>query len=130
QKALEARRKMDEDKRKQEAEANKPKDEATAESPVVPIEQQPTTTGTYQDPQYGDPTVVKGTEAVELDKMPDISSGGGGAGGDAVAAVKRAFEPYGWSTGDMWSAAEWIIGKESSWNPTARNPSSGAFGLF
>ncbi|SDT94123.1 transglycosylase SLT domain-containing protein [Gordonia westfalica] len=26
-------------------------------------------------------------------------------------------------------ATDWIINKESSWNPTATNPSSGAFGL-
>ena len=44
--------------------------------------------------------------------------------------VKRAFQPLGWDTGPQWDAADWIIDHESSWNPLARNPSSGAFGLF
>lgn len=47
-----------------------------------------------------------------------------------VDAVKRAFTPKGWNTGDQWAATDWIVQKESSWNPLARNPSSGAFGLF
>lgn len=28
-----------------------------------------------------------------------------------------------------WAATDYIVFKESSWNPTARNPESGAFGL-
>lgn len=44
--------------------------------------------------------------------------------------VQRAFAPYGWDRGAQWDAVDWIVQKESSWNPTARNPSSGAFGLF
>lgn len=47
-----------------------------------------------------------------------------------VDKVKAAFKPYGWDSGEQWAAADWIIGKEASWNPLARNPSSGAFGLF
>ncbi|MDI9901302.1 hypothetical protein QM716_15695 [Rhodococcus sp. IEGM 1409] len=47
-----------------------------------------------------------------------------------VDKVKAAFKPYGWDSGEQWAAADWIIGKESSWNPLARNPSSGAFSLF
>ncbi|MDV8022259.1 hypothetical protein [Rhodococcus sp. IEGM 1330] len=47
-----------------------------------------------------------------------------------VGKVKAAFKPYGWDTGEQWAAADWIIGKESSWNPLARNPESGAFSLF
>ena len=39
------------------------------------------------------------------------------------------FKRHGW-TGQQWEDAKWIIGKESGWNPTAVNPSSGAFGLF
>lgn len=44
--------------------------------------------------------------------------------------VKQAFAPYGWDTGQPWADTDWIVGKESSWNPLARNPSSRAFGLF
>ncbi|WP_368681047.1 hypothetical protein R1X32_42795 [Rhodococcus opacus] len=47
-----------------------------------------------------------------------------------VDAVKRAFAPNGWNEGEQWAATDWIIQKESGWNPLARNPSSGAFSLF
>ncbi|WNY15152.1 tape measure protein [Rhodococcus phage MacGully] len=50
--------------------------------------------------------------------------------GPAADQVREAFKAYGWDSGAQWDAADWIIGKESSWNPVARNPSSGAFGLF
>lgn len=43
--------------------------------------------------------------------------------------VRQAFSRYGWGDGDEWAAAAWIIAHESSWNPTAVNPTSGAFGL-
>lgn len=64
---------------------------------------------------------------------------GGSSGGSFAVApgtgpvadqVREAFAAYGWGDGPQWDAANWIIGKESSWNPTARNPDSGAFGLF
>lgn len=50
--------------------------------------------------------------------------------GPVADQVREAFAAYGWNEGPQWDAANWIIGKESSWNPTARNPDSGAFGLF
>lgn len=46
------------------------------------------------------------------------------------AAVKRAFKPYGWNTGEQWTATDKLVQGESGWNPTARNSASGAFGLF
>ena len=52
-----------------------------------------------------------------------------GIDGDTVAQVKEVFARHGW-TGSEWDAAQWIIGKESGWNPQATNPSSGAYGLF
>ena len=52
-----------------------------------------------------------------------------GVSGDVVAKVQEVFKRHGW-TGQQWSDAKWIIGKESGWNPTATNPSSGAYGLF
>ena len=60
----------------------------------------------------------------------------GGAGGNptpgtgpVVDQVREAMAAYGWDSGAQWDAVDWIIGRESSWNPMARNPSSGAFGL-
>ena len=51
--------------------------------------------------------------------------------GDAVKdAVKRAFSSSKWADGAPWDATDFIVGNESSWNPVARNASSGAFGLF
>lgn len=37
---------------------------------------------------------------------------------------------YGWSEGAQWAAINRLIQKESSWNPTAQNPTSTAYGLF
>lgn len=67
-----------------------------------------------------------------------FGSGGGHSSGavdtsdvsGAVAdQVETVFARHGF-TGAEWEAAKWIIGKESGWNPTATNPSSGAYGLF
>lgn len=44
--------------------------------------------------------------------------------------VREAMIPYGWNTGPEWDALVQLVQGESSWNPLARNPSSGAFGLF
>lgn len=49
--------------------------------------------------------------------------------GPIVDQVEQVFARHGF-TGAEWEAAKWIIGKESGWNPTATNPSSGAYGLF
>lgn len=65
------------------------------------------------------------------------SGGGYGSGavdtsdisGAVVEQVETVFARHGF-TGAEWEAAKWIIGKESGWNPTATNPSSGAYGLF
>lgn len=43
-------------------------------------------------------------------------------------ARKRARNQYGW-TGEDWRAIDSIIERESSWNPNAVNPSSGAYGI-
>lgn len=51
--------------------------------------------------------------------------------GNAVKdTVRGIFANYGWGTGQAWDDTDWIVDHESSWNPTAVNPSSGAFGLF
>ena len=46
--------------------------------------------------------------------------------------IKDAFKSglrEAWRDGQPWTDTDWIITKESNWNPTAVNPSSGAFGL-
>lgn len=46
---------------------------------------------------------------------------------DQVRAVANSF---GWGGGPQWDALARLIQKESSWNPTAANPRSSAYGLF
>ncbi|MGR6523831.1 aggregation-promoting factor C-terminal-like domain-containing protein [Rhodococcus erythropolis] len=82
-------------------------------------------------PTYGDPNAQLTQQSVDLSPMPNLDGpSNAGASGTVVDKVKAAFKPYGWDSGEQWAAADWIIGKESSWNPLARNPSSGAFSLF
>lgn len=69
-------------------------------------------------------------KSVELEtKMPDLDTSAPGSG-PVKDQVREAFAAHGWDKGAQWDAVEYIVGKESSWNPTIRNPSSGAFGLF
>jgi hypothetical protein len=44
--------------------------------------------------------------------------------------VRSIASQHGWGDGKQWEALDWIIHKESSWNPTAQNPKSTAYGLF
>ncbi|WP_312715458.1 aggregation-promoting factor C-terminal-like domain-containing protein, partial [Corynebacterium flavescens] len=67
--------------------------------------------------------------SIQLDPMPDLSDTPSGDDGSVKGTVQAVFADRGW-TGQAWTDADWIINKESSWNPLARNPSSGAFGLF
>ncbi|WP_172171047.1 phage tail tape measure protein [Brevibacterium sp. CT2-23B] len=63
--------------------------------------------------EYGKTTAVSGTTA----------------GDPAVkAAVRKIAEQMGW--GKYWGDIDWLVNKESSWNPNAANPSSSARGLF
>lgn len=74
------------------------------------------------------------------EKFPAIMVGGSdpaGSGGAASAGsgpvrsqVQAAASKYGWGSGAAWNAIQWIIGRESSWNPNAKNPRSSAYGLF
>ncbi|ROZ49388.1 hypothetical protein EEB13_05550 [Rhodococcus sp. WS3] len=79
---------------------------------------------------YGDPNAQLVEQSVALEPTPNLGGPSSSGSASVVDKVKAAFKSYGWDTGDQWAAADWIIGKESSWNPGARNPSSGAFGLF
>ncbi|MDN6707037.1 phage tail tape measure protein [Corynebacterium glyciniphilum] len=69
-----------------------------------------------------------------MDKIPFASGPSGSMdvsdiSGPIVDQVEEVFARAGW-TGQQWEDAKWIIGQESSWDPSATNPSSGAFGLF
>lgn len=48
---------------------------------------------------------------------------------DPREAVRGAVRDRGWDTGAQFEALDYIISHESGWNPTAVNPTSGAFGL-
>ncbi|MBN7275503.1 phage tail tape measure protein [Ligilactobacillus pobuzihii] len=54
----------------------------------------------------------------------DVGSGSGKVQGSHKSLLKRA----GFRSSEI-AAANWIVDKESSWNPNAVNPTSGAFGL-
>lgn len=97
------------------------RNEATFDNTTSPTGAADTTGGSTAQPTASPETPA--VPAAPVDETPSQSA-------SVVDKVKAAFKPYGWDTGDQWAAAEWIIGKESSWNPLARNPSSGAFGLF
>lgn len=80
---------------------------------------------------HGDPNLVYETSEVALTTpMPDLDANVSPGSGDTKAQVKEAFAAYGWDSGAQWEAVDFIVNSESSWNPMARNPSSGAFGLF
>ena len=78
----------------------------------------------YQAPGTREITAAERAEYTVTD--PELLTGGDG---DVRSIVQGIFAGRGW-TGSQWSDADFIINKESSWNPLARNPSSGAFGLF
>ena len=62
----------------------------------------------------------------------DLGKGKGPAAGsvDAVkAAFKEGLRPP-WRTGVEWDASDWIIGKESSWKPDARNGDHSGLGQY
>ncbi|QMU19355.1 phage tail tape measure protein [Gordonia rubripertincta] len=59
----------------------------------------------------------------------DLGGAGGTPTGNAVKDAFRSGLREGWRQGPPWEATDWIINKESSWNPTATNAESGAFGL-
>ena len=67
------------------------------------------------------------SKAKEYGKTTAVS--GSTAGDPAVkAAVRKVAEQMGWDK--YWGDIDWLVNKESSWNPKAANPSSSARGLF
>ncbi len=79
----------------------------------------------------GDPNAGVVTKS-EKSSVPDRADDDDAPAGNASVKdkVKAAFKSLGWNVGAPWAATDWIVGKESAWNPVARNPSSRAFGLF
>jgi hypothetical protein len=49
------------------------------------------------------------------------------AANQAIARLLAA--PYGWSTGTQWTDLVMLWNRESGWSNTAKNPSSGAYGI-
>ena len=58
------------------------------------------------------------------------SGGTGNASGSVISQVRDVAKRFGWDSGDQWTALSQLINKESSWDPSAANPSSSARGLF
>ena len=59
---------------------------------------------------------------------PVYSTGDYSASASARQAVLAAASKRGWGSGGQWSALDWIIQRESGWNPAAQNPTSTAYG--
>lgn len=60
------------------------------------------------------------------------STGGNPISRDAVANKtlgQQLAAPYGWSTGNEWTALNNLVMAESGWDNTAQNPSSTAYGI-
>ena len=78
--------------------------------------------------------LVDGITSWIKDKVAAVGSifGGGGTAAGAPGVKELAQQlaaARGW-TGTQWSALDWLVNKESSWNPSAKNPTSTAYGLF
>ncbi|MGP5147167.1 tape measure protein [Corynebacterium variabile] len=112
-----------------------------AEVSVVPdgVEVSPSVTapdptaGTETTPGYSAPGTREITDAERAEYAPVAADGSdidvSGITGDTKSIVKQIFAKKGW-TGSQWTDADFIITRESGWDPTATNPSSGAYGLF
>ena len=78
--------------------------------------------------------LVGGVTSWITDKVGSLFGVGGSAGtAPGAPGVKQLAQQMaagrGW-TGPQWSALDWLVNKESSWNPSAQNPASTAYGLF
>src|ERR1039457_3696816 len=54
---------------------------------------------------------------------------GGGTTASNQATARLLAAPYGWSTGANWTDLVLLWNRESGWSNTARNSSSGAYGI-
>ena len=72
--------------------------------------------------------MVPGSTGGAADAAASVPSGAGA--GSLRTTVQKIAAQRGWGSGAQWDALQWIIGRESSWSPTAQNPKSTAYGLF
>ena len=72
-----------------------------------------------------DGLIKKATDYGEL-----MGDGGipGAANGPVKQMAREVLEKMGW--GDQWADLDWLVTRESGWNPNAQNPTSTAYGLF
>ncbi|UBI01557.1 aggregation-promoting factor C-terminal-like domain-containing protein [Corynebacterium freneyi] len=103
---------------------------STATTPVA--DPATTTEANTTDPATADeptanPEPGQAAAATEPVEAPPADAA---APGTVQEKVQARFATRGWNTGEQWAATDNIVTKESNWNPTAVNPSSGAFGLF
>ncbi|WP_411815572.1 tape measure protein [Gordonia sp. SND2] len=75
-------------------------------------------------PRSGQPSVDR--SVTKPGKGQDL--GVSGTGSDVKSLFKQGLREA-WRQGPEWDASDYIVNKESSWDPKARNPESGAFGL-
>jgi hypothetical protein len=77
----------------------------------------------------GTPTV---SETSPTSATSSATATGGTASPSAAAnqaTAKLLAQPYGWSTGAEWAALVALWQGESGWSTTAKNPTSGAYGI-
>ena len=67
-------------------------------------------------------TVTKSAAGAGTSSIPTSSS-------KVAAIAKQIAQKYGWATGQQWDAFVKVENREASWNLTAQNPSSSAYGL-
>lgn len=67
-----------------------------------------------------------------MGSVGDFIGGGGDVGpsSSVKAVVQSVANGYGWGSGAEWNALQALVNKESSFNPTAQNKTSTAYGLF
>lgn len=62
--------------------------------------------------------------------IPSDNSVGGGISQAANKQLGKGLAaPFGWATGDQWTALDNLFTRESGWSNTAENASSGAYGI-
>ncbi|WP_394620953.1 tape measure protein [Lentzea sp. JNUCC 0626] len=75
-------------------------------------------------------TKAKDAVASAWTRFVDFVGGGDSASGGVKDIVRAMASARGWGQSPQWDALDWIITRESGWNPRAQNPSSTAYGLF
>lgn len=80
-----------------------------------------------QAPDYGTPNNPASSGQVRADQPP---SGPAAPAGSLQRIVQDIARQYGWDSGGEWNALVELVNRESSWNNTAQNPTSTAYGLF